>query len=175
MRRTTVKLALYRPSDGVLARHHCAAGDFPCPKRRGSKRVLDKSGFVTMFVTEHTLRRRYRVEVILYSLGLWALAIVVGCGALLLLEHGTVGKLLSSPHLLTILFRLSVVPTLAVTLWMWLPIISALLFKAAYRLDIGFQWYTYHVDVKHKPILAIGPAAGFVLAMVYGLGRLLVR
>ena len=46
LRRTTVKPALYRPFEGVIGRHHRPADDFPCPKHRGSKPVLDKSDII---------------------------------------------------------------------------------------------------------------------------------
>jgi len=49
MRRTTVKPALYRPFEGMLGRHHRAADDFPCPKHRASRPVLDKSEIIRKY------------------------------------------------------------------------------------------------------------------------------
>src|ERR1039457_5862534 len=42
--RTTAKPAISRPSERLSGRCHRAADDFPCPKQRPPKPILDKSG-----------------------------------------------------------------------------------------------------------------------------------
>src|ERR1017187_5170303 len=41
--RTTAKPAISRPSERLSGRCHRAADDFPCPKQRPPKPILDKS------------------------------------------------------------------------------------------------------------------------------------
>jgi hypothetical protein len=124
----------------------------------------------TMFIldaNEYFLRRPSIFRALLTSMLTVALAAVTGVVAIILWAGISLSKALSSTHLGAVLFRLSIIPLLTISIWMWLPMLAGLVLKAARRFDIGFDWFTGKVDIEKKPLLAIGLVAGALAVLVY--------
>jgi len=60
-----------------------------------------------------------------------------------------------------------VFPAFFTFLWLWLYAGSGFLVKAARRFDIGFDLFNRKVDIKKRPLSAIGVVAGALVAVGY--------
>lgn len=58
-------------------------------------------------------------------------------------------------------------PSFFTGVWLWLYLGSGFLFGMARRLDLGFQWFTSHMDIERKPLQCVGLASGAITAIVY--------
>lgn len=58
-------------------------------------------------------------------------------------------------------------PAFFVSWWVTSYYIAGMLIIAARRFDIGLGWLTAKVDIEHKPLSAIGYAAGAIVALIW--------
>ena len=69
----------------------------------------------------------------------------------------------------------SMVAVFIVYIWLLLYGLSALLLKAARRLDIGLAFFNHLVDIDKKPLLSIGLVAGVLVAVAYWLSLIILK
>jgi hypothetical protein len=122
---------------------------------------------------EYAITKGFRVRAFLVSVVAVATAVAVGIVSIVLWLGISFGRALSSPKLPVIVTRLSIIPAVAVTIWMWLPFIAGILLKVASRLDIGVAWFNRRFDIEKKPLHAIGLVAGALVAVVYWAAELI--
>jgi hypothetical protein len=53
------------------------------------------------------------------------------------------------------------------SIWFWLYAASGFLVKFTRRFDLGFQWFNRQVDIKTRPLQAMGLVAGVLVALIY--------
>lgn len=106
------------------------------------------------------------VVVIAMSIGLIAMVAWVPLGF---------DEALRSSQLATAMARLSIVPILISSLWMWLPTVSGMLVSVARRFDLGFDWFNRHFDIERRPLSALGLVAGALVAFVYWAAVIVAR
>jgi len=130
-------------------------------------------GFTLMLIqavilaNEYAITKGHRLWAVLISILAVATTVAVGIVCIVLWLDTSFTMALSSPHLPMVVMRLSVIPALAVSIWMWLPFIAGLLLKAARRLDIGFAWFNRRFDIEKKPLQSIGLVVGALVALIY--------
>jgi hypothetical protein len=122
---------------------------------------------VVLIANERFLDRTFDFRALLTSASMIALAVVAGIIAIVLWAGISFSRALSSPHLVAVTLRLSIIPALTVSIWMWLPTASGFLLKAARHLDVGFQWFNRRFDVEKKPLQSIGLVASAIIAIGY--------
>jgi hypothetical protein len=141
------------------------------PSFRG---VLIAAGYMLYFmifliattVTTEKRLRRSQNKALLSSLFLAVVTAIVGFLAVLAARATSLADAFADPRSISLLIRLTVVPALLVTMWMWLPVASGFLLRLARRLDIAVAWLNKRMDEK-KAISTIGLVAGALVAMVY--------
>ena len=122
---------------------------------------------VVLIANERFLDRTFDFRALLTSASMIALAVVAGIIAIVLWAGISFSRALSSPHLVAVTLRLSIIPALTVSIWMWLPTTAGFLLKAARHLDVGFQWFNRRFDVEKKPLQSIGLVASAIIAIGY--------
>jgi hypothetical protein len=122
---------------------------------------------IVLDANERILSRTFHVRTLLRSLFAVAMALVVGITAIILVTGISFSRALSSSNLNTVALRLSVVPALTVSIWMWLPAASGLLLKVARHFNVGFDWFSRYADIEKKPLQSIGFVAGPLVALIY--------
>jgi len=122
---------------------------------------------VVIAVNEYAVTKGARGRAVLLSVLAVGTSVVVGTGSIVLWLDTTFGRALSSPKLPIVVLRLSIIPALSVSVWMWLPLVAGLMLKAGRRLDIGLAWFNRRFDIEKKPHQAIGLVAGVLVAIFY--------
>jgi hypothetical protein len=120
---------------------------------------------VVILANEYTIMKGRRLRAFWISVLTVAASVVVGFVCLVLWSCMSFARALSSPRLPLAVLGLSVVPVIAVSVWMWIPIVAVFVLKAARRLDIGVAWFTKYFD--KKPIRNIGIVTGAFFAILF--------
>jgi hypothetical protein len=121
---------------------------------------------ISIRLTETALDRGYDTNTVLRSIGLVLGSATAGLISVILYSDLSLAKALASPNLLKAILRLSFIPALTVSMWMWMPVISGVLLKAARRIDIGVAWINRRID-ERKALSTIGLVAGCLFALIY--------
>ena len=128
---------------------------------------------VVIVANEYTIMKGRRLRAFWITVLTVATSVVVGFVCLALWSGVSFARALSSPRLPLAVLRLSVVPVIAVSVWMWIPIVAAFVLKAARRLDIGVGWFTKYFD--KKPIRNIGIVTGAFVAILFWAGAVILH
>src|ERR1017187_9049943 len=87
--------------------------------------------------------------------------------ALVLSDDRLVFRSIIDVELWRAVWHVTIIPVLVLEMWLWLPIVSGFLLKAARRFDVGFGWFNRRFDIEKKPLQSIGLVAGALVAVVY--------
>lgn len=116
---------------------------------------------------EYAISYTSKVRSALVTIATLVLVIAEGVTAIVFWLGVSYARLLSSPHLQAIIFRVGIVPLIVVTIWIWLPFLTRFSLKITRRMDAALAWHNDKIDVAKFPLKAIAPVAGSVAAVSF--------